>query len=105
MELQFIFTDIDNDNTNLQLNIEKMSTGDICSTFNYELCNSLEFTADIDKIVNEILSTIKGKGPKKLRTWIYYDPCNESKKEIYENFVNQIKNLLLTDSMKNLSIS
>ena len=104
MELQFIFTDIDNDKTNLQLNIEKMSTGDIYSTFNYELCNSSGFTADINKIVNEIMSIIK-ENSKNLRTWIYYDPCNESKKEIYENFVDQIKNLLLTDSMKNLSIS
>lgn len=104
MELQFIFTDIDNDKTNLQLNIEKMSTGDICSMFNYELCNLSEFTADINKIVNEIMSIIK-ENSKNLRTWIYYDSCNESKKEVYENFVDQVKNLLLTDSMKNLSIS
>ena len=104
MELQFIFTDIDNDKTNLQLNIENMSTGDICSIFNYELCNSSGFTADIDKIVNEIMS-IMSEGSKKLCTWVYYDLCNESKKEVYENFVDQIKNLLLTNSMKNLSIS
>lgn len=104
MELQFIFTDIDNNKTNLQLNIENMSTGDICSMFDYELCNSSGFTADINKIVNEIMSIIK-ENSKNLRTWVYYDLCNESKKEIYENFVDQIKTLLLTNSMKNLSIS
>lgn len=104
MELQFIFTDIDNNKTDLQLNIENMSTGNICSIFNYETSNSSEFTVDIDKIVNEIMSIIK-ENSKNLRTWVYYDPCNESKKEVYENFVDQIKNLLLTNSMKNLSIS
>lgn len=104
MELQFIFTDIDNDKTNLQLNIENMSTGNICSIFNCEMSNSSGFTVDIDKIVNEIMLTIK-ESPWKICTWVYYDTCNESKKEVYENFVDQIKNLLLTNSMKNLSIS